>query len=431
TPGSNTLNFDGKLYLVGTGSSALATLVSAHATIRTHGTSTLNGYIDTDGFPLIPSLYAKLSGIFEADHYTVSGYGSWDEFGVNVAHGTVLASDEGIAGCASIGSLGASILNGISPVLGYLATNQPIGFRDVKGGSFSLFYGCNMSDLATVSGASSSSTVREVSIPRGRTVEQIAVHGTSGPPAALISGPGGRSIPAPSELNRLTAEDGALVVADTADDTTYYLIGKPKPGRWQIFPAEGASPISSIATSSVLTPADVHVRVSGRGERRRLSWRFHGAAGRNVVFLATGRGANRLITDTSRARGSARFDALAGGSAGKRTIVAIVEQDGLERSHSIVARYRAQSPSRLGAIRGLRVRRHGRSVSISWRRVSGAQAYMVTVYFNHHERAKFALPARKSSETITTRLAGKATVYAIASGRLPGAARSARFKAGR
>jgi hypothetical protein len=430
TPGSNTLNVDGKLYVGGTNYSAFATLASAHATFRSQGKSTLTGYIDTDGFPLVPSLDAKVKGIFEASHYTAYGSGSWSEFGASIADGAVLLSDKGVAGCATISSIGDAIIGGFSPVLGYLAGTTPIGFRYVKGSGFSLFYGCNLSDLATVSGVTSSSTTRQISIPRGRSVEEIAVHGTTGPPAALISGPGGRNLPAPSQVNRLTAEDGALVVADTSDETTYYLIGKPKPGRWQISPAEGASPISSVSTAGQLSGADVRARVSGHGRDRRLSWHFRGAAGRTVVFVAVGTGAFQTLTTTSHGHGSARFNALAGGSAGKRTIVAIVEQDGFQRSQSTVARYRAQPPARLGPVRGLRVRRHGRSVTISWRRVGGARAYMVTVHFHHHEQAEFALPARTTSETIKTGLAGTASVYAGASGRRPGASRSARFRAG-
>ena len=110
------------------------------------------------------------------------------------------------------------------------------------------------------------------------------------------------------------------------------------------------------------------------GLSRRLTWRFAAARGRQVMLIDSGTHAWRLLADTKRRRGHLTFTPLASGAPGRRTIKAIVLQDGLPKSTAAVARYTAGPAPRLRRVAEARILRHGTTLVITWTRVPHASA---------------------------------------------------------
>ena len=93
------------------------------------------------------------------------------------------------------------------------------------------------------------------------------------------------------------------------------------------------------------------------------------------MFERIGKG-GRLIGTIKKGRGSFRFTP-GDGRGGRRGLTVQAEQYGLPVAQRIATRYRAPGPAKPARVRGLRVRRSGRTVTIRWRRARGATAYVV------------------------------------------------------
>jgi hypothetical protein len=95
-----------------------------------------------------------------------------------------------------------------------------------------------------------------------------------------------------------------------------------------------------------------------------------------VRFSEEGRGSAGAIVTTGKARGSRRFRPT-DGPAGRRSIVAVVEQAGMARTRIVATRYRAPAPQRPATPKGLRLKRRGSALQVGWRRAARAGAYRV------------------------------------------------------
>lgn len=422
--GYDTVNVDGTIRLVSTNASSLATLASAHLTYRTSGMSTFDGEITQ--FPLLP-LSGNLHAVFVGAHYTATGSGSWSQFGAGV-QGSLIASDKGFAGCGTATSTTGLLLMGLNPLAGLAAGNVQVGFRIEQG--FSVFFGCNFGDLNTVASASKAAATRSVLVRGGTVREEIAVRGTGAPPSVALAGPGQRTIMPPPQVDRLAANNGAIVLADSATKTTYFLIARPAPGTWTITPTVGSGPIAGVSTATPLPAANVHLRVTGHGVVRVLKWRFHPAAGRELEFIDHGPHAWRLLTKTSRAAGTLAFEPLASGAPGSRSIVAIVMQDGLPQSSRTPTRYTATLGPPLQGPAKLRAVRHNAQLVVSWEAVHGARAYEVRVSVNHRTGSKTFVAASTHHLTLSNipvTASGKLTVIPAGPLNREGSGRTVRF----
>jgi hypothetical protein len=144
----------------------------------------------------------------------------------------------------------------------------------------------------------------------------------------------------------------------------------------------------------VLEPARVKARVSGRRFSRTLTWRLRRLPGQRVRFVEEGPDVKRTLTTTSRARGRLRFRP-GFGSAGARTVVAIVDQNGMPRDAITVARYTAPGPPRPQRPRRLRARRRGSAITVSWRPARGAASQRVVVSRPRGRRDLLVLKPRR------------------------------------
>jgi hypothetical protein len=114
------------------------------------------------------------------------------------------------------------------------------------------------------------------------------------------------------------------------------------------------------------------------------------------VFREEGSDSAKVLARSNKARGSVRFTPAAGKGRARR-IVATVEQSGAPRDTLRVARYTAPAWRRPAKPRGLRVRRTGTNLLVSWKRAAGAARYMVFATSADGDRQVFMVPASRRS----------------------------------
>ena len=85
----------------------------------------------------------------------------------------------------------------------------------------------------------------------------------------------------------------------------------------------------------------------------------------SVAFAERAHRVYRILGRAKGAHGTLRFTPAAG-SAGKRTVYAIVSEGGVARESVPVTSYRAPAPAAPARVRGLRVRRHRRTFAVSF-----------------------------------------------------------------
>ncbi len=209
----------------------------------------------------------------------------------------------------------------------------------------------------------------------GVPAEVIAVEGDGAPPRVALTGPGGASVPAPAEATGIVKGDGYMLIHSTADNTTYAVIGKPAEGRWTVEPQPGSAPVTDLRAADALPAPSVKASVHGA----RLRYAVKAAKGQTVTFkeVLPG-GATQAIKTVTGGSGSVRFTPSFG-PAGRRSIVAYVDQDGAPRTTIKVATFKASAPRTLAAPRGVRVVRRGSRLTVTWKKVPGAVKYAVGV----------------------------------------------------
>ena len=125
--------------------------------------------------------------------------------------------------------------------------------------------------------------------------------------------------------------------------------------------------------------------MAGRGATRRLAYSVSGRPGLSVTFAERSSRNYHLLGRAAGAHGSLRFTPAAG-AAGRRTIVAIVSDDGVQRETVTVASYRAPAPVTPTRVRDLRVARHGRRLRIGFGTATGASSYLLTLRTSDRRR---------------------------------------------
>jgi hypothetical protein len=219
-------------------------------------------------------------------------------------------------------------------------------------------------------------------LPAGLPGASIKLTGAGGPPSAIVISPSGERLdPVPATEN---GAQSAPVVFATSGDETHIGIRKPGHGSWKVEAQPGPA-ITELAVARSLSPPKVAAKVKAaksgkrRGSRKR-SLVFHATSRKGLVvrFFEQIGGRGHLIGTTHRKRGRITFNS-GDGPAGKRTIVALVEQDGLPRLRRDVAHYRAPGPIRPSRVHRLRLRRTKGGFKASWKKSAGASAYAVRI----------------------------------------------------
>jgi hypothetical protein len=202
---------------------------------------------------------------------------------------------------------------------------------------------------------------------------EVRVTGRGGAPDVTLSGPGGRTY---STANPPT--DPRQVIMFRYGNTTLISINHPAGGHWSVSENPGSAPLDTVAYAKGLPPANVKARVAGRGPIRTLTYRAVPARGRTITFVERGARTYHILAVARGAHGRIRFR-LDDGRAGRRQIVAVIAQDGIQTQSVVVARYSAPRPQRPPRPARIRVSHRGYTLNVSWRPVPGTASYEVLV----------------------------------------------------
>jgi hypothetical protein len=223
----------------------------------------------------------------------------------------------------------------------------------------------------------------------------VRVVGEGAPPRVTLIGPDGRRVSSPDRDGGSFVQGDHIIAENPAESATVVVVASPAAGRWRIRENPGSAPIASVDRAEVRPEPAVKAVVTGRGHRRFLTYAHAPSAGERIVFVERG---PRTQQTLGSAQGVGCRDRLRGkrlegrdvycgafrfnpglGPAGRRRILAVVEQNGMPRETVVVARYRAPKPLRPAKPRKLRLRRKGSRVIVRWRGPTNAFKHNVLV----------------------------------------------------
>ena len=314
---------------------------------------------------------ATIDGEASSKGFNAEGSATFKAKG-NSLSGKALVSSVGVAGCASIKGF---LWRDINLGAGYKWNAKHI---DWIGGS------CDFSPYRAKLGRSqvaqrlqATGAVQQlVGKDQDAVAFKVLGSGAGGPPQFTLTGPDGATVTTPADGSMLV-NDRFVVVQQPADNATYVAIAKPKDGAWSFAPAAGST-ISGIEGSEALPHPEVKATI--RKANGKVDYEVKTIPGQTVKFLETGDEVSVELGTTTKRRGSLSIQPNAG-RAGKREIVAIVEQDGMVRDRFVVARYTAR-PKPLAAPKVTARRGKGGLARVSWKSVKGASGYRATITFN-------------------------------------------------
>jgi PKD domain len=291
--------------------------------------------------------------------------------------GSVVLSSRGMGGCVSLWF--ADVGGGI-----YWSGGGKIFFRSCDIGPF----------RATLSRASADGSFT-VSVGRDAPFEAFEVVGRDTAPNVQLSGPGGKQITTP-ESGFLDTAEAAIWRGSGDDKSTWVLLPRAAAGSWEISAAEGSA-IASVRSAHGLAEPSVRARVTGKGRKRALAYSVKPLPGQVVRFVERGPQTAHVLGTARAANGRLPFR-IADGPAGKRTVVAVVENEGTVREEITVARFRAPRPAVPAKPRRLHVKRTRGGLTLRWKRVPDVNRYVIGVDVSDGRR--LAVTSRKPSMRI-------------------------------
>lgn len=298
----------------------------------------------------------------------------------------VLLSSKGIAGCVGVYGyyVGAGAIWALPP-------------------DFDAFTGCDLSPYREVKPASArrggvraAAELVRTQLPAGLPSAAWEVTAEGGPVGVTLTGPGGVAVTVSRE--NPFVQQGDVYAQLREDGTTFVLVNKPAAGLWTLSD-DGVARVTRVREARGLPKPSATVAVRGRGRSRVLTWRLRRIEGQRVTFAEVGRDVRNAIASTSAARGSVRFRP-ADGPAGKRSIVALVEQDGQPRTTLTVGSYRAPGPLKPGRPRSLRIRRRGSRLVVTWRPNPGGFRHALYFQLGDGRRLVRVVSAKSRSYTL-------------------------------
>jgi len=265
--------------------------------------------------------------------------------------------------CAGGGFIVSNI--GIAACVDVYIGSAGIGYE--WGGDFDLWWGsCDLGPWRPAypsGGHARFAAANRFQLRPGLPQAAFAVEGVGGAPSVTLIGPHGKTIAATSAAPFAKTKD--MLAVQSGDDTTYFVLKQPAAGTWTLS-SDGIVPIRQVRQSFGLPKSAVYANVTGKGRTRVLHWRLKPIEGQRIQFVEEGKEVRNVIATTSARTGKATFHP-AEGPAGRRKIVALVEQNGLPRTSLDVGAYRAPGPPRPARPRRARIARHGTRLVVSWK----------------------------------------------------------------
>ena len=214
------------------------------------------------------------------------------------------------------------------------------------------------------------------------------------PPQVTVTGPDGTEIVVPSGTENYEKTDDHIVLQVPPEHATYVIVRDPAPGTWQVQTADGSPDLVAVSQASALPEPDIEATVGGRGHARTLDYRINQVDGQTVQFFERAGRTSQQLATVSDAQGRIRFQP-APGPAGTRSIVAVVQQDGVPREQVAVTTYRAPGPQKPGAPDRVTVRRTAAAAVASWSDAPRATSWRVVATVSDGRRWSVVLDERR------------------------------------
>jgi hypothetical protein len=248
-----------------------------------------------------------------------------------------------------------------------------------------LFTGCDIGSYRTVTRTATPRGVGKggyaFTVPANAGATLFSIEGAGGTPLVRVHSPTGQTFDVTDALDKgKSFGSAAWGKVLRSENRTVIVVGDPAAGTWTAEPADGSPRVVRVRQAPVLPKPKVAGRVTGRGKRRTLSYNVTPVTGQVVHIFEMVKGGQQLLkTVNTGGSGKVRFT-VAEASGTHRQIVAEVTQDHHPRANIVLARFVAPSP-RVGKVRGLRVRRRGRTAVVTWHRTYLARSYVVSVRY--------------------------------------------------
>src|SRR4051794_12881941 len=240
-----------------------------------------------------------------------------------------------------------------------------------------------------------------VSVPQNMPAFTVRLHGKDAPPAADLVGPDGRRIAMTDAENGALVNGSHMIATNPEDNTTSIMVPHPAAGDWKIEPHAGSSEITEVDRAYAEPEPSLVAGVRGKGYRRTLGYSFATNPGQKISFVERGAKTTQVLGAAKAGRckrqpdgprkiacGQLKFTP-GHGIAGKRRIVAVIEQDGRPRGEQVIAGYVAPKDRLPGRPGLLRARRAGNAVVVRWAAVPGAKGYTAAVTTSDGRKLSF------------------------------------------
>jgi hypothetical protein len=203
-------------------------------------------------------------------------------------------------------------------------------------------------------------------------------------------------------------EGSHLIATNPEDNTTSIMVTGPAAGEWKVEPHADSSAITGMDKAFAEPEPSLVAGVGGKGYKRTLGYAYSPNPGQKVTFVERGPRTTQILgtaragkckeqlKDDRRPLACGQLKFTPGhGPAGKRDIIAVIEQDGRPRDELKIASYVAPKDRLPAAPRLLRARRAGSSVLVRWQPVPGAARYTASVRTSDGRRLSFDPSVKK------------------------------------
>lgn len=255
-----------------------------------------------------------------------------------------------------------------------------------------------------------------------KSVEMIGAGGKA--PTVTLTAPDGEKIAVGADKPQFVKSKRLGLLRDAEHGITVAGVLKGKPGKYTITPADDSSVIIKVKETRDDDGKGVTAKVrhaAPDSESYILDYDAGLAGGgKQVTFVETANAVSHIIKTVKGGKGAIRFTPQAG-LRGKRTIVAQTTLDGKPAPDQKVATFTVGDRVSPGALRGLKVRRSGSRLIVSWVTATNAKHYGITVQAANGQTRTVNVPAAKRTTTIngiSQQFGGSVTVSA--EGGLPG-----------
>ena len=228
-------------------------------------------------------------------------------------------------------------------------------------------------------------------IPARTSSAALEVSGAGGAPAVVLSAPNGAQI-VPSTTFATGA--AAFALGDATANLTHVGLVHPAAGRWTVQQATGSSiAITGVKYAIGEQAPTVTARLTGNTTTRTLHYQVKLPRNVTVEFAEQTRNLFHIIGNATKATGTIRFTP-AFGPAGRRQIVALIDNGGLPSSTKVLASFLAARPARPGRARHLSVRAGARAFTVSFVAPANAMRTLVVIVASDGRHLQRLLPVR-------------------------------------